>query len=1406
MEFQQNLFDSGMNQDLSKTLLPPNKYYSALNFRISTDKGLSTGSLENIRGNIECVDIPNIPAVQQIKLNNLINGNLNISITDGIIIGVNTSSININSSTTIKELYSYIINDPGYDIIKLKFNLYYNNDYILFLPLNIDDILTINVFGSASGSITIDNNFIPSQIDLEPIGSTFINDDIYILTTNNKTKSPGKNDPPSYGQIWKIIIDDVSNLAGIELIYNNLLNFSTYNAFAPTAILGRYETPLIQRIYFSDFFNPIRTLNVADPQAFAIDISQINITPIITSSIPILKKITTGGNNKVGTYQLAYRLTKTGGAITSYSSISNVTDIVPRDEGININGADFFHYRGEAKGTVANKIIYWTINNIDISFDRIELVIIIREDKTDVPSIYKFNDLPIDIDGKMEVSFSGNETLIPITLNDFLISYESFSYCKTITTKDNRLIIGNIKGSLGNIDTFDTRTYRSQYINNFNIDLINNGSRSTYTYNDLININLNPEERDNINDYSSVIYAGKYKPGTSIIGGSGKNISYEFGTYSTQCDLDQPMLDLSGLPLRHPNPNYAYGDIINLGIEGQDYDQNGINDGLTYAYKSHLLQGYQRDEIYRFGLQVFDKSGNPFFTKWIGDIKFPSYFDNNNNPDSIASNNGINDFRLIYHDTTNSGATHYYLQQLYIKFTVNIPFEISSLIGSYNIVRVERKNKDKTIFGSGLIFPTIKFAPDNANYVGSDLDFPITVKPSLSGVHDFNVITFQIPEFLFAGYYSGLQSNDTIKVEANLTPDDYTPFPYKPDVPTPTGGEFGMFKMYYFSPNSDPYGLKMDSCEMVVTGGIAAIGTYNFNNYQKYFGDGAQYVGTNTLIAKFSNNNALNPIDYENSNNKLYFGTYRRVLLNQYGGNTYNDRASNEYISCGNLQVIPNVADNYIYTTKVFGGDIFVGLMDNQKFIRNIGTNGVPIPSDSVAFPVFSKVYFFPCESSINTELRYGAHINTDLVDSTATAWDYQEEYFFNPAYSNENNIRKYFPKPPVFIDNSEFNNRFYASEIKINGEITDSWRTFKSLNYWDVEGSYGQINGASILNNDVYFIQDKAFGKLLVNTREVITTQEGNSVGLGLGKVLDGHQYVSTEIGSKHQFSFIKSSYYLHFIDSRHKKIYSFSTGNPLTPDSDIKGMHSWLINNFIGNIENIDRPIYEDPIIGINGIHGVYDYINNELLYTITRSSNDNGSVITKKDTLIISHFINSFTGKYSHAPKIYITNNKKFISSDKTNSLNYNNLFLHNFGEYGKFYNEYFDSEIEVVVNKFPEYTKIFDNIVFQTEVQDGNTLIDIDSGFTPIEETFDTAEFKTDYQSNIISLIASNLIRKYRTWRLTVPRNSTQASYVSSGLFSRMRDKYMKIKFKYMNNGNKRLIVHNILTFFRINSPK
>ena len=238
-----NEFFGGMNQDLARTKVSANMFFEAINFRPMTDKGLSDGSLENIRGNVLLTPIPDTAAVQKISLDLTVTGPIFITIVYNGVSTTSAGSFTITSSSTTEQLYNFLITDTNFtSIIGTSYNIYYNNLYLLLNPLDLLPVVIIPILG-----LTIDATFVPAQSNLEVIGSTYINNDIFLLATSNKTQAPGSDDPSSVGQIWKLEINNVDNTAtSLSIVYNNYLDFSTYNAVAPTAIEGRYENLLVR--------------------------------------------------------------------------------------------------------------------------------------------------------------------------------------------------------------------------------------------------------------------------------------------------------------------------------------------------------------------------------------------------------------------------------------------------------------------------------------------------------------------------------------------------------------------------------------------------------------------------------------------------------------------------------------------------------------------------------------------------------------------------------------------------------------------------------------------------------------------------------------------------------------------------------------------------------------------------------------------------------------------------------------------------------------------------------------------------------------------------------------------------------------------------------------------------------
>jgi len=477
-----NVFQDGMSSDMSKLYQSNKQYLSATNLRPVTTYGGSNGAMVNIKGNACQISFPQLQNIYKLGFVK-ITGNTGVrTIT---INGQTTDEITINESTTTADVVPYIKNlsncfNGTYNNSR-TFDVSYDNDYIYIhqQPLyagcevnsSYEPTISITSISGLSTLIYIDSDgltvgsatpFITvTNENLVVIGSTYIGETVYIFTC-------GETNSTGLGQIWEFEYDELTYLNTLKLIYNNYLNFSKEFSIPPSAAVGRYETPAIQRIYWSDNNNPVRSLNVKDDNTMAISIDLINLRPSINMSVPTLFDIEQGNAvdnlNTVSTYQCAYRLLKNNGAITNYSPLSNIVypTLANLDNYVN-TAVNFSGISGES-GTV-DKALVWKVDGIDTNFDIIEFVIIIRSAPTpDGFTIFKFDSQAINNQTSLTTTFvndTAKHTLNEITLDEFLIENTTFTHAKTLEQKDNRLFFGNIRNALSSvINNFDTRTFR----------------------------------------------------------------------------------------------------------------------------------------------------------------------------------------------------------------------------------------------------------------------------------------------------------------------------------------------------------------------------------------------------------------------------------------------------------------------------------------------------------------------------------------------------------------------------------------------------------------------------------------------------------------------------------------------------------------------------------------------------------------------------------------------------------------------------------------------------------------------------------------------------------------------------------------------------------------------------------
>ena len=1443
-----NTFSKGMDLDINPLNLDKTKYREANNVRILNDVGSTSFSISNVKGTIDDLLIPNTPEFKKLEV---ISAGTAASLT---IVTTAPSGITYTESNGLpplnttgmnpQELYNYIDNDSNYTQFPLAYNIYIGNTFLVFVPNPGYTIVSI----TASSELAVTNDYVPAQSDLEIIGSVELREKVYLFTTNNKTKNPGGHnpllptEPQSVGQIWQYTYDKVTLIGTLKLIYNNFVDFSTYYAIPPTATEGRYENSGVERIYFTDNYNKLRSINCADPNSLAIDVSLLNIVPSVDMDRPILTNIGNGGGSsiKVGAYQACYRLKNTGGAVTNFCELSDIVYVVPSDERTNIFGVGFRDYIGANAGTTANKQITWTVSNLDKDYDRIEFAVAFRSTSTELATITIIDDAPISAIDSYEITYDGSQTEIDLTLEEFLSTSVAFTHCKTIGTKDNRLFVGNVKNLLSEID-YDARAFRA-----FTSPPPLTASADIYLTNDNVNLPYTlaaaetlPQTEDTINEYGTALEC-KFKPDTTggILGGAGLNISYEFYTEAIAADKDTVgdfnVPDFAPAPWRSTNPDF---NITSLKLDVQSFTDNytqafqeiptvfggnNINAGFKYPPYTSALRGFQRKEIYRFGIQFFDKSKNPTFVKWIGDIKMPDFFDfNNNSTYSDGTLTGINDFRLSFVGDNTGKYNESFVQTLGIKFEVNIPNEISKIIDGYSIVRVKREEKDKTITSSGYL---------NAMDRAEDLDLYMIVPNNQNPAMSYNtgartdspayVAWFVTPDIMSSVTLPSTSQRMEIRASMNNVNSNAAVY-----VEAAGAGiqPYWYYKYYNFNP--PPSGILnhgLRECTYLGYGGNTFSGGLltDVFNYDKGIDITTYPAGIEVLAEAHKSttwSTAIgNPaffilsevnITYPTNDDKLYV-SFSRTLTNQYGGNTYSARANNTYISCSHYRPVRTSPGTLSDNFKLFGGDIFVSMYDSCRSAKNFGvyTNrGIDPESKG------SSTFFFPVETTYNPDLRNGKYMNKDFPGNLDI--EMKEEYTYNSSYGAECDVKSFFPKPDPFILNEEFDNRFHASEIKINGEFTDSWGVFKINNFWDVEGTYGPINAMQILKDKMFFWQSRAFGIIQINPRSVITdvNNEANAaLQVGTGLPLQRHDYISTEIGLQHQWGLTKSSYKNVWLDVSNKKFFASSGEDGVVPLSDVKGMFSYFNKNLIYNVNNFDKPVYEDEELGINGVVAVYDFKYDQAIFTVHDTNNPTQSgQIKNKYTFVYDDRIGAFTSFMSFTPKIYFTDGYKIFSTDPDDL---SRIYIHDSGKYCNFYFKTYDSSINVVSNESPLTTKVFDNLVYDSQAIDAN-------GVNYNDDTWNTIRIYNDYQNTDYQLLipGANIKRKERSWQLAVPRNRvlystsnspnifTDLSPTDKPLGERMRDKYVLIQLIYNNLKNRSFSFNNLKSIFR-QSPR
>lgn len=852
-----NSFSKGMKSDLDANLLPPDTYKEATNGRLVTREDNSF-VLKNAKGNILSHTLTDTVKKITVVINEVlastaiasltnpsiagwqiqITGNqgfdsssvgystvltsqyptitplalLNIALVDALSYSVITNKVNISGSITSENnlsTYNILYDNLTTEDITITIHPYISN------TVNGETVLTLPLYQTVSSTV-VSNTY-------NVVGFAEFSDYVAVIAKSNNADYKDAIYKLSPSADFSTITQEVILRADLDLVANTNIRIELSE-----------ENDYFHRIYWTDGVNPLRTINLKENPDYYIGITGEDLDVFITSQLlpPTVKNIVEGGNVSCGAHSYCYRLITTDGKTSRVSNITNPIHIAKS------SSTSYHTTLGGSLLTNSSNAVLLEITDIDTSYNTIQLIDIVYSSSDGAITANIISESIIS-SSTFNYTHNGNETKVSLSIGELLRSHVSWDTCGDLAIKDNRLFASNLTNNSELLD-LDFRVKSYKY------NSINPDAASTYS-DTFINEFLHSDNlyKTTRNGWINQPYASRI-PGAETPGYAtaedGVRVTFEtkrFDLTEVQYFNNSTTIDDSSLASKAAT---SIGQVPHYG-----YLDRNIDGGFS-NYKNPLFTekftGYQRGEIYRFGILFYDKSGNPTFVNPIGDIRMPDnsmeYISNDTASGRITQNatDGQKTFKHCGNISTqitgvaiNSSTTPLRLNKagiqniakvgdivsgtgiqpnssiqtlgtdwvemtmsatqtatvditldtptdnvngfiMFPKFQVKLSESTRSKISGYSIVRVDRKDTDKSILSAGVLNQTLIHgnASDNHSMKNKNGSFYGNIYTPLQSIESIShsTFTYDTPESTCGKLNYTNKATDKLSVVARL--------------------------------------------------------------------------------------------------------------------------------------------------------------------------------------------------------------------------------------------------------------------------------------------------------------------------------------------------------------------------------------------------------------------------------------------------------------------------------------------------------------------------------------------------------------------------------------------------------------------------------------------------------------
>ena len=477
-------------------------------------------------------------------------------------------------------------------------------------------------------------NSIPSTETI--IGTTTINQYAIVITVD----SSGCN------RIYRITDFDQASPTQQIILKGYLGLCQDLDETPNLSLVANYESDRVIKIYFTDGKSSVKTLNISpeydkytedselvDSSGNIINTLALDITPGCT--LPPMHLYQMGiGSLPSGVVQYCYQLFNLHGTESTTSPLSELIHLTASS-----TNQDSQNYMGSYQEESSNKSCTMRVSLITKDFERCRVIRLLYYNNNQPPLITIVGEIEIlPTQSTIMYTDTGNSYMGDISIDEFnsLTGYQFIG--TTLTRMQNRLFVADITEDTWDPGFFDARAYRCNASGT--VALQSSDATKNLSFNiDSYDLSSIPEDHDCINPYNDLEYAtcssdnlyvyGVSSGGSRKLGGRGLNIDYSFITTNVVLANDTSPLLSNDCSMNVDSRLVLALERNEIGSSTQE-DFPVYNDTIATMIPNYAdpfiaanLKGYQRDEIYRFGIIFYNSKSLPSPVYWIGDIKMP---------------------------------------------------------------------------------------------------------------------------------------------------------------------------------------------------------------------------------------------------------------------------------------------------------------------------------------------------------------------------------------------------------------------------------------------------------------------------------------------------------------------------------------------------------------------------------------------------------------------------------------------------------------------------------------------------------------------------------------------------------------------------------------------------------------